>query len=364
MPSKVLFLAEGQLGDLLLLTPAIRGLKESYPDCVISVLALERRSLAHDGELVRPAEEGNPLFNNPRLSSVYVGSRVLLRAGGSWKRFKTELSVLRFLRAQKFDTVVCTFPEDRFATWAFLSGARIRVGQKNQALRFLLNVTPDITKPDKGVLEYYCDLVRCLGAEVRNVKTEFTIPDKDAAWADQFISKHNLGHDIVIVHPGATGAYKIWPPARFAELIDTVQIKLGFKVLLCSSAYDNAVTGEIRGRLKTRVIEVDTGGNIGRLAALIARSRLCVSNDSGPRHLAVAVETPSLAPFRQYIDREWRIYPEGGKIATIQSENECPHCPIDRCLDLIPPNKTFGSWCMRMVKTETMLSRMETMLVR
>ncbi len=290
-----------------------------------------------------------------------VLNRSRLRMKKGWERIKEEVSILRTLRAEEFDTVICTFPEDRFAVWAFLSGARHRVGQKNQSLNFLLNLTPGISKSDNGVLEYYCDLARYLGATIGSIQTEFTITTDDHSWAEKVLS---VGHSVfVIVHPGATGAYKIWPPSRFAEMIDSIQLNLGIKVLLCASPYDEPVVKAIKDRLRTNVAEVDIGGKLGRLAALMVRSKLCISNDSGPRHLAVAVGAKSLAVFRKHITNEWMIYAESSRISTLQGIAECPHCPTDRCLDRIPQGESFGSSCVRMVETEHVMSRIREMAI-
>lgn len=367
-PDRVLLIAEGQLGDLLLLTPALRAIKRTYPLAIVSVLVVERRPS------IIPAarsEEGLPqllfsdkstaLSGNANVDAMYVLDRSALRSRVGFQRIRAELEVIRFLRSKKFDTVICTFPEDRFVAWAFLSGAAVRIGQKEQPLSWLLSSTPDIRKDSRGVLEYYCDLVGALGAKVESTRTECFVPVSSARRMDEALAGLNIDRtkDLVAVHPGATGDYKIWPPERFAALIDHLQRHCSVQVVLCGGALDKPVLDAIEQRLQKRVAVVDTSFSIGDLAAVLQRSLLCVSNDSGPRHLAVAVGTPTLALFRQFHEREWKIYPESPTCVTLVGLGQCPVCPAGACLDRVPEGEQYGSYCLRMVSLDSAVEQIE-----
>jgi ADP-heptose:LPS heptosyltransferase len=165
--------------------------------------------------------------------------------------------------------------------------------------------------------------------------------------------------DLIAVHPGATGDYKIWPPERFASLIDHLHGLSGVQVVLCGGAFDTPVLHAIKQRLHQRVAVVDTSLSIGDLAAVLQRSLLCISNDSGPRHLAVAVGTPTLALFRQFHEREWRVYPESPACATLVGRDRCPVCPAGVCLDRVPEGEQYGSYCLRMVSLERAVEQTE-----
>lgn len=361
---KILFLAEGQLGDLLLLTPALRAVKESFPSSSVSVLVVERRNSDESKQnpfadlCATPLErETSILSTNKNVDELFVLSRQALRSLSGTARAKAELDILKFLRRKKFDTVICTFPEDRFAEWAFASGARIRVGQRKQNLHWLLTHKPDIEKAEKGVLEYYCDLVRVIGANVHSTRTEYIIPPSSVEWADNFLNGSNIStsQKLVAVHPGATGNYRIWPPERYAALIDHLSNTLAVKVLLLGGKMDQPVTSAIRRHLRSSIIEDQTGNSVGNLAAIFRRCSLCISNDSGPRHLAIAVGTPSLAFFRQHHDREWGVYEENERLMTLKSRMPCPVCPPNICMDKVPTGEIFSSYCVRMITVEEVI---------
>lgn len=358
-PHNILILAEGQLGDLILLTPALRALKSGFVGVRLTVLILQRR-----GKAGPPSGEGNPVYEadprgtaavllgNPAVDRVVELDRRSLKSLKGVKRFWEESGLVRWLRRQEFDAVICTFPEDRFALLAYLSGARLRAGQRRQSLRWLLNVTPDIEKQHRGVLRYYCDLAGSLGVKIQSEKTHFAVPDEARLWAEECIALQCGGKTRpVVIHPGASGEYKIWPPERFAALVDSL-FQRNVPVLLCGEQSDREVIGQIRSRVRQPVSVVMTDGSVQRLAALFARSGVVVSNDSGPRHLAIAAGARSLAFFRRHHDREWNVYPESPACRILRGEEECVSCPRGICSDSIPGGERFGSHCMRMITVD------------
>ena len=359
-PRRILFIAEGQLGDLLLLTPAIRAMKETFPSSSISVLIVERRGSGRSDHGIESAsgavqkllhESDSVLSTSPHIDEILVVNRVAMRSLRGFARVRSEFNVVRFLRAQRFDIVISTFPEDRFAVWSLASGASVRVGQHDQGLSWLLTHRPKIKKHDRGVLEYYCELARTVGAKVTSARTEYVVPSASQVWVQNFLEQHGLDGMIrlVAVHPGATGNYKIWPPDRYAALIDFLQSETGARVVLCNGVHDRAIVDQIRSRLHTTVVEADTGTNTGNLGALLSRCSLCISNDSGPRHLAVAVGTQSLAFFRQFHEQEWGVYVESETLQILQAKTPCPACPPRVCLDKLSGGETFGCSCLRMI---------------
>jgi ADP-heptose:LPS heptosyltransferase len=369
-PRNVLFIAEGQLGDLLLLTPALQSVKNTFPSARLSVLVVNRRG-SHakgTGTCMRVGEEQDMarqvLSGDPAIDQIFVVNRMDLRSLHGLKRLAAELACLHFLREKKFDTVVCTFPEDRFTLWAFFSGAKARVGQSAQAFHWLLTHKHDSGQPRKSVLQSYCDLASLIGAKTGTQDLLFVVPHASRSWADEFLQAHGLGGNQtrVVIHPGATGNYKIWPPERYASLIDRLQSKNNISTILCWSSEDSEVVQQIKRSVRTQCIDVNTGDDIGHLGALLQRCSVCISNDSGPRHLSVAVGTRSLALLRQFHDRKWKVYAEDDKHSTLQSKRQCPACPSGSCLDRIPDGEQYGSYCLRMIDVDEVVVRANQLL--
>lgn len=361
-PRRILILAEGQLGDLLLLTPALRALKESFSGCSLALLVVQRRSYASvpPPPLIRQnPSDGTTEAIAPFADEVIEVSRPVLRQARGIRRARAEWTILRRIRAGKYDTVVSCFPEDRFAVWAAASGARRRIGQNRQPLAWLYTVRPEIKKEEGGVLRYYCALALAAGASVRSQTTEFGVRASAREEAARLLRARGIaeGERFVLIHPGASGPFRIWPPERFARLADILHATDGIRTVLCGTAHDLPALRAVRSHLTIDVPEIVLEGSVGQLAGILERSAVCVSNDSGPRHLALAVGTPSVAILPKHNDRVWGIYQEGPAASYLTTSAPCPLCPPDRCLDRHPAGEEFGSACIRMVSVEDVLER-------
>lgn len=370
-PRRVLFIAEGGLGDHVALTPAIRSVKESFPGCTVAVFSTHRQPT--DPAKIDPfnnldasdVERANSVFStNPHVDELYVLNRRAFNSLSPLGRIRAEWSVVRFLRHKRFDTVISTFPhKDRFVLWAYLSGASRRIGARNQGLHWLLTDTPDIEKSRLGVVEYYCALARAAGATVSSSRTEYHVNVESRDWAETQLKARGLrAGEYIAVHPGASGGYKAWPPVRFAALIDHLQHEECLPVVLLQGEMDEKIITEVNLAMQSSAYIIDCRGGIGRLAALIEKSRLCISNDSGPRHLAVAVGSPSLAFFRQHHDKEWDVYGHVPGCVTLKGAEQCPVCPPEKCFDRIPEGKEYGAHCLRMVTLNDAIRRVGAML--
>ncbi len=358
-PRHILVIAEGQLGDLLLLTPALRSLKESYQGCTLALLVVQRRSYT-------PAGTSPPVLirENPREGTVdavvsYADEiievfRPVLRETHGVSRLRAELKLLRRIRKGGYDTVISCFPEDRFAIWAAVSGARRRIGQNSQPLAWLYTTRPEISKEEGGVLRYYCALASVAGASVRSQRTDFQVPDSAKVEAERLLQERGIvpGERFVLMHPGASGPYRVWPPERFAQLADMVREREGIRTILCGTTYDVRALRAVQSYLGNGLSEIVLEGSVALLGGILERAAVCVSNDSGPRHLAIALGTPSVAVLPRHNDRAWGIYHDDPKASYAIATTPCPLCPPDRCQDQHPHGEEFGSACIRLVSVE------------
>jgi ADP-heptose:LPS heptosyltransferase len=370
-PSRILFIAEGQLGDLLVVTPAIRAIKRTYPQSSVSVLIFQRRPYfrdsSHQPKEYLKAASGNGassvFLQNPNTDTVIEVDSASLQASSGWYRIKAEAEIIADLRRRKFDTVIVA-PRDRFVLWAFASGASIRVGQLHQVYHQLLTHRPDVHKSDAGVVRYYCALAESIGVKTDSYETEFYVPPtaQERAWAFLHASSVSDSRTLIGIHPGAYGSDRIWPPERFARLIDILQSAADTKILLFGGTYDNSVIERIIELANTNPLIVRTGSDISLLGALLQKCVLFVGNDSGPRHLAAAVGTRTLALLARNTQFEWDAYDDKDRHCILQGQENCPTCPQRLCHNTIPDGEQFGSHCMRMISVETVSAKIREML--
>ena len=308
----------------------------------------------------------NPLISNPNVDDIIVINHNAMRALKGLKKLKLEFQVINLIRQKKFDAVICTFPHDRFIFWAFASGAKIRIGQSNQSFSFLLTNKINTKKEDIGVLNYYLEMVKSIGAMSDSNKTEYYIDENSKEWFEQFVNENGLNNKkLVAIHPGASGDYKIWPADNFASLIQKMSGIENTKIILCYSENDIIVIEQIKKNLipdvEAKIIFINTQNDLNKLAAILQICELTITNDSGPRHLSAALSVPNLTLFRKFHDKAWKVYPENNFAATIQSTKECAFCNKGECNDKIPEGKMFGSHCMREITVDKVYSKIMEM---
>ncbi len=364
----ILVLAEGQLGDLLLLTPAVRSLRAGHPQATITVIIYQRRLPPRPAgaPVYFPSEEHGTaavMTRFPGVDRVYEVDRALLRTLPARRRLMEELAIARAIRAERYDGVFCTFPEDRFAVLAYLSGARARAGERGTGASRLLNVTPEVTRGSAGVLRYYCTIAESMGGQTGSYATAFAPSAEGLRDVDAWLQRTGLaGKRYVAIHPGATGEYKQWPAERWAGLIGRLQ-GADVPFALCAGKGDEEILHAITGSPGVSSVPVlEPGADISVLAGFLLRAGVCLTNDSGPRHLAVAVGAPSIALFRRHHGKEWAVYDETERCRTMSGREECRSCAPGVCQDRVPEGARFGSACMRQIGEEEVLAAVLAML--
>lgn len=366
---KILFIAEGQLGDSIVLTPALRALKEKISGAHVSVLLLHRRKY-EDADIPGKVEIKKSRFtgtaevflNNPYVDEVLELDRRALRLLKGFTRLRTEWKCIKFLRKQKYDAVVCTFPQNRFVIWSFLAGIKKRIGEKRQEFSYLLTDKPGIRRGDSGVLKYFCGLLKPLNISCSSYETIYNIPSESGDRANFLFHEKGIsvGKKIIAIHPGAGDRDRQWPPKYYAELINELSKQPSYRVLLCYSEYDIHFADELKRALSQPVFEVQTK-TIADLAAIFKKCSLAILHNSGPRHLAAAVGTKTLALLEKYDGIMWKIYDDESKNAVIQS-NVCDLCKESKCLGIIPEGEKYGAKCMHNIEVKSVYSAIESML--
>lgn len=366
---KILIINEGQLGDLLVLTPALKAIKEHLPQSHVTV-ALTKRSYyvppeSKDRFVKISKGEGTAeaLKNNPYVDEMIAINRKHIREQRGLKRIKAEFYIVKFLRQKKYDCVINAFPEDRFMIWSFLAGIKTRVGQKNHKLSYLLTHKINKSPNEINHLNYILLLLNAIGISSTDKKTFFFIPEESNQWIECKLNELNIYSEkkIISIHPGASKPDRVWSVKYFAELTKLLMTLNNIEPVICSSDFDEEIVNDILQKLDVKPKVMKITDNISNLAALFKHSELVVCNDSGPRHLAAAVGVRSISVFKRHNDKQWKIYPE--ELAkTLEKDSSCSKCPEDKCLIPIPDGEKYGAECMWSIKPETVFNEIKSMI--
>lgn len=333
--SKILVIKLKQPGDVLVSTPVLQALKDAWPEAEVSYL------------VPRGTEE--MLADHPQLNELFV----LDRRQGSWRE---AWRLIRQLRRQGFDLALELSGGDRGAFFAFLSGARQRLGFARPRQPFWQRFglfTRLLPRPPvrMHMVQQNLEALKALGIAPREPRLQFFW--NSAVEANVKARLHDLGltpGSYVVMHPGAGWRFKCWTPFGYARVMEALMGDWGLPVVLTGSraAHEQDLLGEILAECRAKPLNLAGQLTFKELGALIAKARFFFGMDSAPMHLAAAVGTPAAVLFGPSGVFNWGPWGEGHLV--IKKDWECLPCgkdgcegsKISRCLVELGPAEVLG----------------------
>jgi ADP-heptose:LPS heptosyltransferase len=267
---KFLIIQTAFLGDVILATPVVSELRRLFPDGQIDIL-------------VRKGNEGL-VQNNPHLNHTWIFDKKL----GKWKQIR---QLIQKIRKEKYDTVINLhrFGSSGLITWR--SGAKNKIGFDKNPFSFSYSkkIKHEIGN-GKHEVERNLETIAHLGAN-QKLRPSLFPSDFDFDKVKSFKAQ-----DYFILAPASVWFTKQLPESKWIELAQ--QLSTRGNVYLIGGPSDHALCERIR-----EAAALPESSNLaGKLslmesAALIKSAERCYVNDSGPLHLASAMNTPTTAFF-------------------------------------------------------------------
>jgi len=318
---RVLLINSTALGDILFSTPAIRALKETFPDWRLDLLVNP-----HFASLVQ---------YNPHLESI------IPFPGRSWRLFP----LMRDLRRRQYDLVIILHGNDPEATLlAWATGSRYVIGSGGSPLNFAYTAKVDRHDLFEHAIERRLNFVRPLGADTDDKRMQLFLSSRELITAEVLLIRH-FGSRLpllVAFHPTGSGRYKWWPLDSYAELGNRLHETYDAAILIISSHQDRKEAETLAARLAGPTL-VTAGRPLPEVAAILNHCRLFVGNDSGPLHMALALGVPSIALLGA--DHPRRIGPQTVDWGTYLYRKE-EVCSQERCLN----RKCPDNLCLQAIK--------------
>lgn len=297
-PRRIALFRGLHLGDLLLTTPALRAIRARFPAAEITQIALPwaRAFVRH----------------LPHLLDRYVEFEGYGDLGEV--PFDAERS-RRFVAAQRaygYDLVVPMHRNGRAANpFALALGPRLAIGYHDgaQPLGFARGAPYPNDLPE--VLRHLRLATELLDCEPHGVHLEFPLLPEDRAEAASLLPDldgvrgRNRERLWVAIHPGARAPSHWWPAERFAAAADALARRYDASIVLLGGVGERELTARVAAAMVAPVADLAGRTTLGGLAAVIAGVDLFISNDSGPAHLANALDTPSVTIFGPAEARRW-----------------------------------------------------------
>ena len=307
MGKRILLIKPSSLGDIIHALPTAAALKRRYPD-------------AHLAWLVKK-EWAEILYGNPDLDEVLAFPFAWFSAPG----------MVRALRSRSFDWVVDLQGLLRSGILGWMTSARRRVGFSTGREGSPLFYTERIPAPDPFMhaVDRYLLIARALDASVE--KPIFRIPacPDDAQWADASIGRAGEGDSPrIVLNSSARRADKRWPVERFADVGRRLAERFDARLVVIGGPEDLDRAGRLSQTLPPETINLAGRTSLGRLAAVLRRADFLVTNDSGPMHLAAAVQTPVVAIFGPTDPR--KVGPYGSEHRVLEGGGDVRDVTVDQ----------------------------------
>ncbi|MCC7350476.1 MAG: lipopolysaccharide heptosyltransferase II [Phycisphaerales bacterium] len=345
--SKILIVQPSWVGDAVMATPMLRAMRELYPQAHIAYLM--RR-------YVKPLYAGMPWADQ---LITYRTGRTKARAG------RGLLDLAGRLRSARFDLAVLLPNSFKSALVCKLAKIEQVVGYDRDGRSFLLT---DKLLPVKQagkfiptpLVRYYMGLARYLGSSARDLSLQLFITDPERRAAAQVLNRAGIDPSIhrpgaagrgplVLFNPGAAhGEAKCWLPEYFAELADRMMEELGATILLAGAPRERPIIQAVRRKIKGSVADlIDADLDLGSLKEITRRCDLVVTNDTGARHVAAAMQTPVVTIFGP-TDPQWTEinFAHERKVSVKVFCGPCQkkYCPLDhRCMTRVTPAMVFNA---------------------
>ena len=316
-PKRILVIRLDRIGDVVLSTPVIAALRQTYPDSFLAVM-------------VRPACR-EVVEGHPDLNEV-----ILYEKEGAHRGILDTMRFARTLRRFQFDTALVLHPSNRSHWIPFLAGIPVRIGYHRKCGWLLTQRLPHRKQEgSKHEAVYTLELLEVLG--VTPPRPEPMVPIQQLAHqrVNEFLtqSKVKPNERLVAIHPSASCISKRWMPERFAQVADRLVTEQGVRICLIADEPDASYAKRVAQMMRQPALDLSGRLSVGELAALLHRCQLLVSNDSGPVHIAAAVRTPVVDIFgrnqRGLSPLRWG--PLGDGHVVLHKEVGCVTCLAHNC---------------------------------
>ena len=316
---RVLAVRLDNVGDAVLLGPALRALRGALPHATITLLASPA------------AASVAPLL--PWVDDVMVEQVVWQDTKGAMPLDPDrELALIGRLAEGRFDAAFI------FTSWAqspwpaayacYLAGIPIRIGESKEfgggVLTSSVPPCPDaLHQADRNL-----HLLECSGIPAAGRRLELRVPTGVQVAAERLL--YEAGDDpdrpFVVVAPGASCAARRWFPERFAGLVEALAGHHDLPVVVVASTREAGLVAPILARSAGLPVAALVGRTtLPELAAVVARSALVVCNDSGPMHLAEALDRPMVVLYSgTELESQWA--PRFARHALLRKPTPCSPC--------------------------------------
>jgi lipopolysaccharide heptosyltransferase II len=274
------------IGDVLMTSPAIRALKETFAGSQVTLLT-SSRGAAIAGLI-------------PEIDEILTYDAPWLKATPTRRSSQPELKMADKLRRRKFDAAVIftVFSQNPLpsALLCYLADIPLRLAHcRENPYQLLTHWVPetDTINNLRHEVQRQLDLVAAVGATVEDERLSLTVTPEQMECIQELLE--NKGVDLekpwVVVHPGASAPSRRYAPVGFAQVAELLALE-SLQVVFTGDKSERDLIAGIQRQVSMQTFSAAGELSLEALAALYKISPLLISNNTGPVHIAAAVGAP------------------------------------------------------------------------
>ena len=321
-----------KLGDYLMTTPALAGLRAAHPAAKITLLLWAQTS----GDWFADRS----LFDDTLWDD----------ARGKYTGLRGAHQLQKEIQSRRFDAFVSLHNDTRSAWACRLARIPIRLGSTSKLARvcYTQNSLQKRGASERHEVEYNYDSMRPLGVTGAAGRMQFRFTPEDENAARQILAAR-MGQQthFMVLNPTCGGSSRSWTPEGFLAMARLLQ-DTGLPLVLIGAAQDRENNARLAEMSGGNMVDLTGQTSVGVLAALLSRAALHISVDTGTMHLAAAMQTPcvTIFPFMEHWEQRVRWRPWQTEYRLIGPRVRCSDCVAGKCartqtacMDSIPPEE-------------------------
>jgi ADP-heptose:LPS heptosyltransferase len=329
---RILVVRADNIGDVIMTGPALRAIKRTLPECSLTLLASPSGAMAA------------PLL--PWLDATIAWRVLWQELHGRPADPASERRLIATLQSRRFDAAIVftSFSQSPHAPAcaAWLAGIPLRAGASGEHGFMLTHALP---KGDLGrhQVDRNLDLVHAIGLDADDDSLEIRVPDGARCGATALLAARGVaaGQPYLLVNPWASIEARTYDGGRLARAAKLISAAAGMPIVVTGHRRDAAKTALLAERMGPAAIDLCGDTSVTELAALVARARLVLTNNTSVMHLADALRTPAVVIYSG-TDLESQWAPRSTPHRLLRKTTACSPCyaftcPLDRaCMDIEP----------------------------
>ncbi|HEX9955902.1 MAG TPA: lipopolysaccharide heptosyltransferase II [Fibrella sp.] len=283
---RILCVRLDNLGDVLMTTPAFRAMKSTWPNSHLTLLTSSAG--AGIGSYI-PDIHSVIRFDVPWVLGEGNNADAVIAMAAEMNRYDFDAAVVFTVQSQN------PLPA---AMLCYLAGIPRVLGYcRENPYQLMTDWVPDpeILVATRHEVERQLALVETVGCQrPDNLDLQLSLGENDRNSIRQLLESNHINFDRpwLILHPGVSEAKRRYPVDQFAQIAQTLIDNHGYQVVLTGTASEYGLAESIQTQVGSRAVNLAGQLALGQFIALIAEAPLLLANNTGPVHIAAAVQTP------------------------------------------------------------------------